>query len=224
VLVFAGLCAFVLFPVMFSVGIDYTTASHAALILAMQPVFTALAAHLVERSWPSWRWVLGAAIAAAGAFALVHFRIGITASIDDSWVGDLLILVAGFCASVGYVAGGRAARSLPALAVTLWGLAIGGLALLPLFAWRAAAVDWSASTTDSWAAVAYLAFAVSTLGYLLWYWALARGGIARIGTLQFLQPVASLFLAALLLGEAMTLPLAACAAVVLAGTILAHRG
>jgi drug/metabolite transporter (DMT)-like permease len=101
---------------------------------------------------------------------------------------------------------------------------IGGLALLPLFAWRAGSVDWSAGTVSSWTSVAYLAFAVSSLGYLLWYWALAKGGIARIGTLQFLQPVASLILAVIILREQMTLPLAACAAVVLAGTILAHKG
>ena len=82
----------------------------------------------------------------------------------------------------------------------------------------------AAGTLAAWTGVAYLAFAVSSLGYLLWYWALARGGIARIGTLQFLQPVASLVLAVVILGEAMTLPLAACAAVVLAGTIFAHRG
>jgi drug/metabolite transporter (DMT)-like permease len=95
-LAFSGLCAFVLFPVLFSVGIEYTTASHAGLILAMQPVFTALAAHLVEKSTPSWRWAAGAALAAAGTFALVHFRIGIAESTEQSWIGDLLILAAGF--------------------------------------------------------------------------------------------------------------------------------
>lgn len=223
-LAFSGLCAFVLFPVLFSIGIGYTTASHAGLILAMQPIFTALAAHLVEKTLPSRRWAAGAALAAAGTFALVHFRIGIAENTADSWVGDLLILVAGFLASIGYVGGGRAARRFPALGVTLWGLIIGGAALIPLFAWRAGSIDWSAGTLSSWTGVVYLAFAVSSLGYLLWYWALARGGIARIGTLQFLQPVASLALAVIILGEAMTLPLAACAAVVLAGTIFAHRG
>ncbi len=223
-LAFSGLCAFVLFPVLFSIGIGYTTASHAGLILAMQPIFTALAAHLVEKTLPSRRWAAGAALAAAGTFALVHFRIGIAESTADSWIGDLLILVAGFLASIGYVGGGRAARRFPALGVTLWGLMIGGVALIPLFAWRAGSIDWSAGTLLSWTGVVYLAFAVSSLGYLLWYWALARGGIARIGTLQFLQPVASLVLAVIILGEAMTLPLAACAAVVLAGTIFAHRG
>ena len=223
-LAFAGLCAFALFPVLFSVGIGYTTASHAGLILAMQPVFTALAAHLVEKSLPSRRWAAGAALAAAGTFALIHFRIGIADSTEESWIGDLLILVAGFLASIGYVGGGRAARRFPALGVTLWGLVIGGVALIALFAWRAGSVDWSAGTLAAWTGVVYLAFAVSSLGYLLWYWALARGGIARIGTLQFLQPVASLVLAVVILGEAMTLPLAACAAVVLVGTIVAHRG
>jgi drug/metabolite transporter (DMT)-like permease len=223
-LAFSGLCAFVLFPVLFSVGIEYTTASHAGLILAMQPVFTALAAHLVEKSAPSRRWVAGAVLAAIGAFALVYFRIGIADSTEQSWIGDLLILVAGFLASIGYVGGGRVARKFPAMGVTLWGLVIGGVALIPLFAWRFGSVDWSAGTFSSSSAVAYLAFAVSSLGYLLWYWALAKGGIARIGTLQFLQPVASLILAVLLLSEPMTLPLAACAALVLAGTILAHRG
>lgn len=223
-LAFAGLCAFALFPVLFSVGIGYTTASHAGLILAMQPVFTALAAHLVEKSLPSRRWAAGAALAAAGTFALIHFRIGIADSTEESWIGDLLILVAGFLASIGYVGGGRAARRFPALGVTLWGLVIGGVALIPLFAWRAGSVDWSAGTLAAWTGVVYLAFAVSSLGYLLWYWALARGGIARIGTLQFLQPAASLVLAVVILGEAMTLPLAACAAVVLVGTIVAHRG
>jgi len=223
-LALSGVCAFVLFPVMFSVGIEFTTASHAALILAMQPIFTAFAAHIAERTRPSTRWIAGAVLAAAGAFALVHFRIGIAEGAAESWIGDLLILVAGACASVGYVFGGRAARRIPAVAVTLWGLAVGGVALLPVFMWRAGGIDWGAGTLPSWSAVAYLAFAVSSFGYLLWYWALARGGIARIGTLQFMQPVASLVLAVLILGEAMTLPLAACAALVLAGTILAHRG
>ncbi len=222
-LVFAALCAFVGFPILFSVGIEHTSASHAALILAMQPIFTALTAHVVERTRPGGQWVAGAIIAAAGAFALVHFRIGVDPATPESWFGDVLILGGGLLASIGYVAGGKAAQRQPALAVTLWGLTIGGLALLPLFAWRAGDVAWSAATPAAWTAVAYLAFAVSSLGYLLWYGALARGGIARIGSIQFLQPVTSLVLAVILLGEPMTPALAACAAIVVFGTFIAQR-
>jgi drug/metabolite transporter (DMT)-like permease len=223
-LVAAAFCAYVAFPLLFSIGIERTTASHAALILALQPVTTALVAHLAERSRPSGRWALGAGIAAAGAAALVHFRIGIEPGAETSWLGDLLILAAGTAASVGYIFGGHVARAFPAAGVTLWGLLIGALALLPLFAWRAGDVAWGSVSAEAWIAVAYLAFAVSSLGYLLWYWALARRSMARTGSLQFLQPVASLVFAALILAEPITVPLLAAAGVILAGTLLAQRG
>ncbi|HBP84918.1 MAG TPA: hypothetical protein DD661_07780, partial [Gammaproteobacteria bacterium] len=49
--------------------------------------------------------------------------------------------------------------------------------------------------------IVYLAVGVTIVGYVLWYWALGQGGIARIALLQFLQPVSGVILAAILLGE-----------------------
>jgi drug/metabolite transporter (DMT)-like permease len=59
---------------------------------------------------------------------------------------------------------------------------------------------WAVST-EIWVAIAYLALGVTIVGYVLWYWALGQGGIARIALLQFLQPVSGVILAAILLGE-----------------------
>jgi drug/metabolite transporter (DMT)-like permease len=75
----------------------------------------------------------------------------------------------------------------------------------------------------SWAAVLFLAVVTSIAGYVGWYWALARGGIARIAPLQFLQPLSGLVLAALLLGERLTWPLAVGAAAVIMGVAIARR-
>ena len=69
----------------------------------------------------------------------------------------------------------------------------------------------------------YLASITTILGYIGWYWALAKGGIARIATVQFFQPVSGLVLAALLLGERMTLPLLAASIVILVGVWIARR-
>ena len=63
----------------------------------------------------------------------------------------------------------------------------------------------------------------SIVGYVGWYWALAHGGIARIATIQFLQPFSGLVLAALLLGEDFTAPLIAASAAILAGVTIAQR-
>ena len=54
----------------------------------------------------------------------------------------------------------------------------------------------------SWAAMLWMAVVTSIVGYIGWYWALARGGIQRIATIQFLQPFSGLLIAAWLLGRA----------------------
>ena len=70
----------------------------------------------------------------------------------------------------------------------------------------------------------FLAVVTSILGYVGWYWALARGGIERIAPLQFLLPVSGLALAALMLDERLTVPLAIGAVLVIGGVTIARRG
>ena len=72
----------------------------------------------------------------------------------------------------------------------------------------------------TWAAVAYLAVLSSIIAYAAWYWALARDNIGRIGQVQYAQPVVGVALAALVLGETLTLPLILAGAVILAGVAL----
>ena len=213
-----------MFPILFTIGIRYSSASHAGLILAILPAFTGLMAAGLERRWPKPLWWLGVAVAGAGTAALVGLRLGFAWG-PDSLFGDVVILVSGLGASAGYVSGARLSqRGYSAWGTTFWGLGVGGLVLLPVLAIEASAVDWGAVGVASWLSVAYLALASSILGYVAWYWALARGGIARVGLMQFIQPVVTLVLAAVMLGEALTAPLVIATAVILGGVYFARRG
>jgi len=71
--------------------------------------------------------------------------------------------------------------------------------------------------------VIFLATVTSIVGYVGWYWALARGGIQRIATIQFLQSISGLILAAWLLGEEFTLPLVIASIAILAGVTITQR-
>ena len=82
----------------------------------------------------------------------------------------------------------------------------------------------AAASLRSWIAVFYLAAVSTILGYILWYWALGKGGIARVGLFQFLQPVSGVILAAVLLGEQVGFSFLAASALVLFGVWLAIRG
>jgi drug/metabolite transporter (DMT)-like permease len=212
----------VLFPVLFALGVRRTSASHAALVFAVLPLFTGLIAAGVERRAPRRAWWLGAGLAFAGEVALVAFRSPVSEA-GASLGGDLLVLLACIAAAAGYVAGARLSRTITTWATTFWGIGLGGLILLPLAALRLGPQAWSGAGTLGWSAVVYLALGATITGYVCWYWALQRGGIARIGASQFAQPVIALGFAVTVLREPLTTPLLLAALLIVAGVALAQR-
>jgi drug/metabolite transporter (DMT)-like permease len=216
-------CGFVGFPLLFGIAVALTTTAHAALIMAALPIFTGLFGAVVERRRPGLLWWRGAALALAGEVLLVGARFGF-AEPGASLEGDVLTLASCIVAAAGYVAGSRLAPSIGSWSTTFWGLSLGGTVLLPLLAIRFDATDWDAVTVVGWNAVGYLALFSTVLGYVCWYWALARGGTARIGSIQFAQPVVALAVAVTAMGETMTVPLALATVAIIAGIAIAQRG
>jgi len=222
-LVLSALGGFVAFPLLFSLGLRGTSAAHGALILATLPVLTGAFAALIDRAPPSRRWWLGAGVALAGEVALVGFRQGLGGGEEAAVLGDLLVVASCVAAAAGYVAGGRLARDFGSWPTTLWGIAAGGIVLAPVYPWLIGGSDWARAGVAGVVAIGYLALLSTILAYVAWYWALGRGGIARVGTTQFAQPLVSLALTVVLLGEPMTLPLGLAAVAIMAGVIVAGR-
>jgi drug/metabolite transporter (DMT)-like permease len=212
---------FVIFPLLFSYGIQLTTAGHAALLLAILPVLTGLIAALLERRVPGGRWWLGCAIAVAGTVLLVGARFDVSVH-DGSVFGDLVVLGSAVFASAGYVTGARAARETGTWSITLWGLVLGSAVLLPLLPFVLVPEEMFAAGALAWGSVLYLALLSSIVAYAAWYWALGQGGIGRTGLAQFVQPLVGVALAVALLGEALTWPMVAAAIAILAGVALAR--
>jgi drug/metabolite transporter (DMT)-like permease len=222
-LLVSSAAGFVIFPIVFTLGQERTSAMHAVGILAALPVFTGLYGALVARRRPGRSWLAGCALALAGEAVIVAVRTagdGGTATL----LGDILVLASALVVSAGYVAGALLVpRGFSSAATTYWGVLLGALALAPLGIGLLAVDGAPDGDAASWGAVLWLAVITSIVGYVGWYWALARGGIARIAPLQFLQPLSGLLLAALLLGEALTWPLAIGAAAVIVGVAVARR-
>jgi drug/metabolite transporter (DMT)-like permease len=224
-LLVSGVSSFALWPMLMSLGLGYTTANHTVLIMAVLPALTGLLGSALERRLPSRGWWLGVGIAMAGTVYLIFMRGGGGALLTEAGgaVGDLIVFAGTLICAVGYVAGGRLAPVIGTWSTTLWGLSAALVVLVPAFALRIGFTDWASVGTQGWTAIAYMTLLSSLAGYAAWFWALGHGGIARIGSWQFAQPVLSVFLAAALLGEAITLSLVGAAATILLGTALAQR-
>jgi drug/metabolite transporter (DMT)-like permease len=220
-LLLSGFCGFVAFPLLFTFGVSRTTANHATMILAILPLLTGAFAQYWDRQKPKPSWWLGCAIAFSGELLLLYDP---AATGHASLEGDLLVWISTLFASLGYVAGARLQRSgYSARGTTFWGVGLFALLLLPL---APLLLDFGALADAglyAWSGLLYQAIGVTIIAYILWYWALGTGGIARVGLLQFLQPVSGVLLAWWILAENLSLTFLLTSSIIMVGVILAFR-
>jgi drug/metabolite transporter (DMT)-like permease len=213
---------FVVFPILFTLGQHRTSALHGVMILAALPIFTGLYAALVARRVPRRTWVVGCTIALAGEAILIGARSGAGGS--ATLRGDLLVLASALAVSAGYVAGAMLpSRGLSSSGTTFWGILLGAVVVLPLLGVILVRDGAPHADATSWASVVVLAVITSIVGYVGWYWALDRGGITRIATFQFLQPLSGLVLAASVLDERVTASVVVGGAAIVCGVVIAQR-
>jgi len=219
----SSLASYVAFPLLFCYGMTRTSGTHGVMILAFLPVLTGLMLHLWERRLPHALWWLGCGIALCGEIILLATS-NIAAGQNSSFLGDQIVFASTLFLALGYVTGGQLARSgYPAQATTYWTVVIASLLLLPFLPWAFAGHDLSSAGWIAWAGIAYLGAGVTVGGYVLWFWAMARGGIARVALVQFFQPVSGVLIAYLLLGESLSLNLLIAAALIIGGVAIANR-
>ena len=188
-------------------------ASYMVILNAAAPLFSALLAPLWlgERLTPIK--LGGLALGAAGV-TLVSGAGPVTPD-----AGFLLAVAASLGAALCYALSGiylkrRGAGAAP-LAIAGWSQLFGGLVLLPL----ALAQPPTAAVTPAIAAnLLVLALVCSGVAYLLYFRLIADLGPTRALTVTFLMPAFGLVWGALFLGEAVTAPMLAGAALVVAGS------
>ncbi len=205
----------------FVLGMDRTSATHAALINATIPVNTLVIAVLLCRERATARRLVALGTALAGVLLVIRPGPGLLA--DRATVGDLFAVANALSFSFFLVISKRVMERTDPLAGTallmLFGAAGLGLVALPgLARFSPAAVP-----AGTWAWAVFVVLGPTGGAYLLNYWALARVDASVVGLFVYLQPVFATVLAGVFLGERAGPPVLAGGILILAGTHLALR-
>ena len=206
------------FPVLSTLALGHgSSASHAAVVIGLLPVATAVFAVVRAGERPSWMfWT--ASVAGAACIVVFTLRNGP----GRFSAADVLLFGALLTAGLGYAEGGRLAREMPGRAVVSWALVLAAPITVPMTAVLLVAEPprWSGPAL---AGLAYLSVVSMFLGFFAWYAGLARAGVARAGQVQLAQPLLTLLWSWLLLGEHAGMSSLVAAAGVLACVLLAQR-
>ncbi|MCA1218145.1 DMT family transporter [Streptomyces sp. 8L] len=205
------------FPLLTTLALGTSSTSHAAVVVGLLPLTTAVYGAVRGHRYPSRTFWYGALAGAAVVIAFAVEQSGGALSTADLYLfGALLVCAAG------YAEGGRLAREMPGWQVVGWALtgclpgAVAGAAV-------ALAHEPVHLTARGGAGLVWVAAGSTFCGLYVWYRGMAAIGVARASQLQLAQPLLTLVWSVLLLGERLSAVAVAAAVAVLVCITVTQR-
>ena len=197
-----GALTFALAPTLQIASLRYTQAIDVSILIALEPMLTALAAALLLKEHISRRTALALVAGTAGMFLLSGVGLPSGAGLAAGRLLGNLMFFASLLFEVAVTVSGRrlAYRYRPSDAVQAMMLA-GCLTAGLVYAGPIAAMDFAAPSLRAWGSIVYLVVGPSIFSCTLWYHILREVPANRVALSLFFQPLIGTFLGYFLLHE-----------------------
>lgn len=178
-------------------SVHRTTASNAAILLGLTPVFVAVLSTLFAGEKSSARVWTGILVSVAGVYLVLRE----SENLGGDAVGDWLALGATLCWSIYTVAGGPLLARYGLFKTNAYSIAIGTAFFLPFAAPALSSVAPRDVPGAALGAAAFSLVFALVVAYCCWYYAVSRIGPTQTAVYANLTPVAAVAVAHLWLGE-----------------------
>lgn len=194
-----GLLGVFLNQVLFIVGLQFTTATNAAILMPSIPVFAVAVAAALGIESVGWRRLLGIALAVAGALVVLGpARLATSSSLA---LGNLLILLNCLSYATFLVLQRPLLERLPWRTTIAWSFVFGGAGVLAVASFDLARLEPASIASSTWAGLAYIVALPTVFSYAVNTWAVKRSSPSTAATYTTAQPLFAATLASLFLGE-----------------------
>jgi len=186
----------------FTTGLEFTSVSHAAVIVGLGPIYILVLAVLFRLERATGRKVIGMLLALTGIAVLASDQ-GLSLR-SASLEGDLITMTGSIGFAIYAVLGKRLTGQYDTLTMTAFNHFAGALMVLPVALYEAARLSSAGSWSvpwPAWAAVLYMAVFSSALAYVFYFWLLRYLEASQLSAFTYLLPVLATALGIVLLGE-----------------------
>ena len=225
-----GFFATCLYQAFFMVGMKYTAAGDASLMITFNPFFTAVLAIFFLNEAMHWRLGVGIALGLAGVTVLFLYSPNVDIPFFERALGDALIAGAAFawaCNSIQMkIAMTEPAedsdRSLSPLQLTVWSSVIGLVMLTPIAAVETAVMGIPEPSFDGWVAILFLAIFSTVVSYVWFADGILTIGAGKSALYVYLVPIFGIYSGYLLLDEKLGASLLVAFVLIVGGVALAQ--
>jgi len=206
-------------------GLQYTTATNGSVYTTTGPITILLLSAVFLGERITLRKAVGVAVAMIGVLVVMGWET-LSAFELGNVKGDLLVLSSIVMWGLFTVFGKKMTDQLGALRVTAWVTILGAVTMIPAGWGEARARGFSLvdASGEAWVAIAFLGVACSFFATLLYFVALGLSESQKVGVYLYTIPPMTAVVAALYLGEVITLNLVSGAVLVITGVALTERG
>ncbi|MED4245004.1 DMT family permease [Niallia circulans] len=211
----SGLLGITLYFTLENIGVQMTSASNAALIVASFPAITALLEFFLYRSKPSLQKILGIFLAITGVAILTQIKVD---GSNQSFWGNLILLGAGIVWACYNFVTKDITRKYSAMTITSYQMTVGTLCFIPFLLWEDEA--WKMPNVISITSLLFLSIGCSVAAFILYNYGLKKLSASASVSLMNLVPVLGIVFSVFLLKEIVTLTQVIGGAIVIIGVIL----
>ena len=215
-------------PIILYIALKYTQASVSPLLYAATPLLTALYLSRKKLETISKNTLLGIIIGFAGVVIIIVLPLLINNGNQQlSFKGNLLIFAAVIAFTIYGILSKKQSVEIGAspVALTFYFSFFGLLFSLPLAIneLNSGMIIWSRVLFSHWFSAITAGVTGTTLFYLVYQQAIKSGGATAASLFTYLQPIVGILLPVIMLGETITLPFVAGAALAVFGVQLANK-
>jgi len=218
-----GMTGVFAYNVFFFLGLKTVTAGRASVIIAMNPIFIALFAHLLFKEQLSRINVTGILLCVTGAIVVISEGNPLAVMQGGLGRGELYILGCVVSWVLYSLTGKHTMKEISPLAAVTYSCLIGGAMLFAPACMEGLFTDVAGYRTVDWLGITYLGFFGSVLGFTWFYEGIQKIGASRAAVFINFVPVSAVILAFFLLRETLGISLVTGGAMVIGGAYLTNR-
>ena len=212
------------YHIFFFWGIKYTSPTNAAIIIALNPFFTAFAEIIFFKNRRSTRFYIGFIISFSGAI-WVNIARGGHIDFSNLGLGEFLCLIASLLWST-YAITAKATKreGWDSLWLNAYNYLLTALLLIPFTRQMFTSEFWQAISAPAWLGIWYMVIFPTTIGYTMFYVGVQRKGPAWASTFIYLVPSITANLDFLFFNALLTPPMVIGTTMVVIGLIYGNLG
>ncbi|KWW18695.1 MULTISPECIES: EamA family transporter [Peribacillus] len=202
-----------------NIGVEITTASNAAIIVASYPAITALIEFLFYRIKIPWIKGLGIAIAMFGVFQISYNPQSQEG--EQQLIGNIILIVAGFVFAFYNFTTRKVVKKYSMITISFYQTVAGAITFIPLAFIEKS--SWKIPSMESFLMLLYLGIFCSVIAFLLYNYGLRKLSSSSAVTLMNLVPIFGVLFSVIILHEVVRISQVIGGIIVILGVVLSVR-